>query len=270
LTLLRSPGEEGRTLVGETPIHVAYPAADNPHLQVALGACRFRAGPGGGEGWVAGTYHDPTDKRLLRIIEGEAGATITEAEPSFERIPAVFGGVPRYELKFGKERPFSLTIETGASDFDLDLGGIPLSRLVVRQGAGRFALDFPQPNPERMELLDVSTGAAGIELENLANANFSEMRLSGGAASYDLDFGGALSRDAEVSIETGLSAVVVSVPGSTATRVAAETTLGNVDVGEGFAKSEGVFLTEAALSGDSPVLRIRAGVRLGSLQLRTA
>jgi hypothetical protein len=255
--------------MGETPVHVAYPAADDPHLRIALGACRFTARPGESEEWISGTYHDPTDRRPLRISEEEAGATITEAEPSFERIRAVFGGVPRYELEFGKRRPFALTIETGASDFDLDLGGVPLSRLVVRQGAGKFELDFRQPNPGRMELLDVSTGAAEIELENLANANFSEMRLAGGAASYDLDFGGTLSHDAEVSIETGVSGVELSVPSSTAARVAAETTLGSVDVGDGFTKKEGVFLTEPALSGDSPVLRIRAGVRLGSLQLRT-
>ena len=61
----------------------------------------------------------------------------------------------------------------------------------------------------------------------------------------------------------------MSVPTSTAASVAAETTLGSVDVGDGFMKREGTFLTEAALKGDDPVLRIRAGVRLGSLQLRT-
>ena len=86
---------------------------------------------------------------------------------------------------------------------------------------------------------------------------------------YELDFGGVLSQDAEVSIETGISGVVVSVPTSTAARVAAETTLGSVDVGDGFTKIEGAFSTEAALSGDGPVFRIRAGVRFGSLQLRT-
>ena len=255
--------------MGETPINVAYPAADDLHLRIALGACRLKARPGGSEEWVSGTYHDPTDKRPLRIVEEETGATITEAQPSFGQLPAVFGGATRYELEFGKKRPFALTIETGASDFDLDLGGVPLSRLVVRQGAGKFELDFPQPNPARMELFDVSTGAASIELENLANANFSEMRLSGGAAGYDLDFGGTLAHDAEVSLNTGVSAVTVSVPVSTATRVAAETTLGSVDVGDGFTAKEGVFLTEPALSEDGPVLRIRAGVSLGSLQLRT-
>src|SRR5215208_170668 len=244
--------------MGETPIQVAYPSAGDPHLRIALGACRFVARAGKGDEWVAGTYSDPTDRRPLRIVREEAGVTITEAEPSFERIQAVFGGIPRYEVELGKKRPFALTIETGASDFDLDLGDVPLSRLMVRQGAGKLELDFPQPNPEPMELLEI-----------LANANFAELRLSGGAASYELDFGGILARDAEVSIETGMSGVEVSVPTSTAARVTAETTLSSVDVGDGFTKSEGAFSTEAALRGDGPVLRIRAGVRLGSLQLRT-
>jgi hypothetical protein len=255
--------------VGETPIHVAYPSVDNPQLRLALGACRFTARPGEGDEWVVGTYSDPTERRPLRIVEEETGVTITESEPSFEQIPAVFWGVPHYRVEFGKGRSFILTIETGASDFDLDLGGVPLSRLMVRQGAGKFELGFRQPNPEPMELLEISSGAAAIELENLANANFSEMRLSGGAASYELDFGGVLSRDAEVNIETGVSGVVVSVPSSTATRVVAETTLGSVDVGDGFTKSEGAFSTEAALGGIGPVLRVRAGVRPGALQLRT-
>ena len=255
--------------MGETPIRVAYPAADDPQLRIALGACRLKAKPGEGQDWIVGTYHDPTDGRPLRIIEDETGATITEEQPSFGRVRAALGGATRYELEFGKTRPFALTIETGASDFDLDLGGVPLSRLAVRQGAGKFELDFSQPNPARMELLEVSTGAAAIELENLANANFSEMRLSGGAAGYELDFGGTLTHDAEASIETGVTAVTVSVPASTAARVAAETTLGSVEVGDGFTTKEGAFLTEPALSGVGPILKIRAGVRLGSLQLRT-
>jgi hypothetical protein len=94
------------------------------------------------------------------------------------------------------------------------------------------------------------------------------MRLSGGAASYELDFGGTLSRDAQVSIETGLSGVQVTVPAATTARVVAETTLGTVDLGDGFTKREGAFVTEGALSGDAPTLAIHAGVRLGSLRLR--
>jgi hypothetical protein len=205
--------------MGEMPINVAYPAAEDLHLRIALGACRFKARPGEGDAWVAGTYHDPTDRRSPRVLEEGARVRITEVQPSFERIPAVFGGVPRYELGFSKQRPFALTIETEASEFDLELGGVPVNRLLVRLGAGKFELGFSVPNLHPMALLEVSSGAAGIELENLAHANFSEMRLSGGAASYELDFGGTLSRHARVSVETGLSGVEISVPGSTAARI---------------------------------------------------
>src|SRR5215211_2969905 len=167
----------------DTPINVDYPAQDELQVHIALGACRLKAEPGEGEAWISGTCHDPTGKRAPRIIEEGGTVRITEAEPSFERLPAVFGGVPRYELEFGKGRPFALTVETGASEFEMDLGTVPLKTLRVRQGAGRFELDFSAPNPHPMQLLEISSGAAGIELENLSNANFSDMRLSGGAAS---------------------------------------------------------------------------------------
>ena len=58
------------------------------------------------------------------------------------------------------------------------------------------------------------------------------------------------------------------VPGSTAAEIVAETTLGSVDKGDGFTEREGVFLTEAAMAGKTPRLTIRAGVRLGTLQIR--
>jgi len=252
----------------DTPINVVYPAQDDLHLRITLGACRLKAAPGGGEVWISGTCHDPTGKRAPRIFEEGGTVRIAEAEPSFERLPAVFGGVPRYELEFGKERPFALTVETGASEFEMDLGGVPLETLTVRQGAGRFELDFSAPNPHPMSLLEVSSGAAGIELENLSNANFSELRLSGGAAGYELDFGGTLARDARAEIEAGLSGVEIQIPASTAAKILPETTLGSVDVGDGFTKWEGAFWTESGAAGNEPLLTIRAGVRLGALQLR--
>ena len=251
----------------ETPIEVSYPVTEDLHLSIALAACRFKAEPGEGEAWIAGTCHDPTAKRLPRIVEEGGTVRISEGGPSFEQIPAVLGDVPRYELAFGKGRPFALTIETGASEFELDLGGVPASSLVVRQGAGKFELDFSAPNPHAMKQFDVSSGVAGIELETLANANFSEMRLSGGAASYELDFGGTLIRDAEAKIEAGLSGVEVKLPASTAAKIVAETTLGSVDVEDGFTKREGALWTEAGMTGKESLLTIRAGVRLGVLQL---
>jgi hypothetical protein len=252
----------------DTQIKDAYPTADDPDLPIDLGACRFEGRPGEAGHWVAGTCHHPTDKRAPIIREDARLVTITEEKPHMERIPTDFGGVPRYELEFGKKKRFALTIETGASEFDLDLGSVPLKALTVTQGPGRFNLDFSAPNPQLMSLLKVSSGAASMELENLANANFSRMLLSGGAATYELDFAGKLSQDAEVVIEAGLSGIEIAVPGSTAAKILAGITVGSVDKGEGFTKREGAFLTEAAMAEEKPLLTIRSGVRLGALQIR--
>ena len=253
----------------DTPIIVGYPTTDDLHLRIVLGGCRLEARPSEGESWVAGTCHHPPGMRKPVIDTEKQPVTITEGNLSLERIPDFFKGVPQYELELGKdtERPFALTIETGASDFDLDLGGVPLKALRIKQRAGRFNLNFSVPNPEHMSLLEISSGAAGIELEKLTNANFSRMRLSGGAAAYELDFGGKLERNAEVVIETGLSGVEITVPGFTAAEIVAETTLGSVDMGDGLAKRGGVYLTEAAMAGKTPLLTIRAGMRLGALQI---
>lgn len=111
--------------MGDTPIDVAHSAAEDLLLRVAIGACQSRARTGEGDAWVAGTYHDPTDKGPTRIVEEGASVTNTEEEPSFERISAVFGGVPRYELRLGRQRPFALSIETGASLLPRFFGGGP-------------------------------------------------------------------------------------------------------------------------------------------------
>src|SRR5215212_246395 len=58
-----------RIQMAETPINVAYPAAEDLHLRIALGACRFKAKPSDGEAWVTGTCHDPTDRRSPRVLE---------------------------------------------------------------------------------------------------------------------------------------------------------------------------------------------------------
>jgi hypothetical protein len=70
-----------------------------------------------------------------------------------------------------------------------------------------------------------------------------------------------------VVIEADLSGVELAVPGSTAAEFVAETTVGSV--GEGFTKRKGAFLTEAAMAEKKPLLTIRAGVRPGTLQIRS-
>ncbi len=256
------------TDIDVSEINIPYPEAADLHLRISVGACRLKVMPGEGDGWVTGTYRQPSGLLPPRIVKDGGTVRITQ-QRSMADLGGLFSGTPRYELALGKTSPFALTLEVGASEGSFDLGGLPINRLVVRQGAGKIDFDFSAPNPQVLSLLDVDAGAVDFWMKNLANANFSEMRVNGGAAAYRFDFGGELQRDAQVRITTGVSSVEVRVPASTAAKISSQSVLGGLDIGDGFTKKEGAFLTEAALTGKTPVLAVRANISVGSLLIRT-
>lgn len=251
-----------------TNIDVAYPEAGDLHLRLGVGACRLRITPGEGGAWVTGSYRDPSGALPPRVHLEGGTARITQ-EYNVAEVFGLFSGVPSFDLALGKARPYSLAVESGASDNALDLGGLPLDRLTVRQGAGRMEIDFSAPNPHPMSHLDVAAGAGEMRVRNLANANCADVNIEGGAALYRLNFGGTLQRDTRARVSTGMSSVEILVPATTAARISSESLLGGLDVGDGFMKREGAFWTEAALAGRTPVLTIRVNVALGALSIRT-
>jgi hypothetical protein len=251
-----------------TEISAAFPEAGELSLRIRVGACRLKITPGKGEAWVAGAYRDPSGALPCKVASRGGELDISQ-EASWADVPAGLGRFPAtLELALGAARPYSLTIETGASEADMDLGGMPLNRLVIRQGAGKMTVSFSTPNPVAMSALSFSGGASGIEMSNLANARFAEMRVEGGAASYVFDFGGQLRQNSMVRITVAMASVEVRLPKATAARVTTESVLGGVDVGDGFTRKEGAFQNAAALAGASALLSIHANVTMGSLRLR--
>ncbi len=255
-----------------TEINIPYPAAEELHLRLTIGACRLVIHPGSGE-WITGSYRDESGALPIRITE-EEGTVHIDQKRVLSRMFGLFSKgspgktSPTLELNLGTERPFSFTLESGAGESECELGGLPLTRLVMRQGAVRSKVNFSRPSPKGMNLLEMNSGAAEMKLTNLANANAAVMTLQGGAASYTFDFGGNLQRDCEVKLNAGMSAVTLVVPHTTAGKVTFESMLGRLDVGDGFTKQSGGYWTRAAIEGKSPVLEIRATVGLGSVELR--
>jgi hypothetical protein len=250
-----------------TTIQVPYPDATERHLRIGVGACRLRLKPGSGGAWVTGTYDDPTGSLPCRVIQEGGSARITQ-EPRFAGLRGWGRGVPTFDLALGTAQPYALTVETGASETTFDLGGLPLTRLAVKVGAGTNVLRFMEPNPQSMSVLDIDAGAGSMELRGLANANFGDMTLDGGAASFTCDFGGTLRRPASVRLSTGMASVEIAIPAATAARIIPEFTLGHLDASDGFTTRDGGYWTLAALEGTEPALTIRANVALGSLRLQ--
>jgi hypothetical protein len=249
-----------------TPIDIPFSEGTDLHLRLTVGACRLHIRPGDGPQWVAGTYDDPSNAVPLRIEQ--SGATVRISQTfDWPNSWGTFRQPPTFDLFLGKGRPYMLTIEGGASEAELELGGLPLRRLTVKYGAGRQEIEFSAPNPEPMDQLTVACGAASLEMEGLANANFAEMSLEGGAAGYELDFGGLLRRDAMVKINAAVSSVELKVPASTAVKMSGEAIMGGIDTGDGFMKREGAWWNEAALAGKTPCLTINARMTMGGVRL---
>jgi len=249
-----------------TNILIPFPDASDRHLRIRVGACRLTIARGAGGDWVTGTYDDPTGGLACHISQEGGSARITQ-EPRLVGLQRWGRGVPTFELALGTAQPYMLTIDTGASDTEFELGGLPLTRLAIKLGAGKNVTRFLEPNPQAMGVLDLDAGAGSIELRGLANTNFADMTLDGGAAAFICDFGGTLRRDSSAHLNTGMSSLEIVVPGTTAVRIASEPVLGRLEASDGFTTRDGGYWTRPAIDGGTPVLTIHANIALGTLSL---
>jgi hypothetical protein len=246
-------------------VDVPYPETADLSLRLRTGPCRIRLTSADGTPWIRGTYTDRT--RTLPLDMRTEGAVTTIAQRVDLRTLSELQ-LPTLDLAISRARAFALDIETGASENSLDLGGLPLTRLVLKAGAGRFELDFTTPNPAAMTLMDLGIGAGMLTARHLANANFGELRLAGGVSGSTLDFSGELVRDAHVSADAGLASIDIVVPATTSARIAAKAFAAGKNVA-GFVTKGDAYYTTPALEGKHPLLEIDVSMAFGSVGLST-
>ena len=259
----------GYVVMANNPIDISVPFAEAEQLRmrVLVGPCRVRIKPGAGDAWASGRYDDPTG--LLPMNVTVDGGQLTLSQSTTMAAPSRLTRAPQLDLQIGTGRAYELSIQGGANETLADLGGLPLTRLTLRHGAGKSDIDFSAPNPEPMSSLDVAAGGVAMDMRHLANANFAEMVVSGGAAQYRLDFEGQLRRAAKVRLNTGVAAIELRLPSATPARVRSESVLGAMDVSDGFVTREGAFWNEAALAGREPSLQITVTSVFGSVKVRS-
>lgn len=247
-------------------IQLPYPEGEVPELTLMTGPCRVHFSTTEEDVWMTGTYDDPSGVLPLEVTPGPRAVLAQRFDPAWFTGAAL----PRLDLAFGKTRPFALEMRTGASENIFNLGGLPLSRFVVKAGAGRFELDWSAPNPTVLSLIDISAGAGAIVMRRLANANFGAMRFGGGMAACTFDFGGTLLRDATVRIDSGLGSVDVIVPAAMAAAVKAKAFASARRTSGGFTARGDEFLTKPAVEGAHPLLEIEVSLAFGALNLTTS
>jgi len=254
------------TTIAPTKIEVPYPDTAPLELVLITGPCRVQFTTTDAPVWMTGTYEDPSGVLPIAVTPGARTVIQQRFDPTSGLWQAA---APRLALAFGTARPFAIEIQTGAGDNVYDLGGLPLSRVVVKAGAGRFELDWSSPNPTPLALIDVSAGAGAITARGLANANFSAMKFAGGMAACTLDFSGDLRRDANVRVDSGLGSIDLLVPATTALVAKAKTFATAKRATGAFTVRGDEYLTPAASNGARPLIEVEVSLAFGSIAFAT-
>ena len=244
----------------EETIAVADPESDETRLSLNFGAGELKLSSGA-DGLVEGTALYNVDQLKPEVIEDGGNVEIKQGD--LDSVLPFDNMKNRWDLQLGNI-PMDLTIEAGAYDGQMELGGLALNNLTVKDGAAHVNLSFSEPNVVEMSRLSYSTGASEVTLTGLANANFDTFEFDSGAGSYTLDFSGELQRDASVKVNSGLSELTIIVPEGVDATVSIEGGLTDINTGNGWSQSGNTYSHE----GSGPTLTISVNMGAGSVTLQ--
>lgn len=202
-----------RTLTSARQLH----GEREMRIEVQYGVGRFRLTPGAAgqlyrmemrydEERFAPVREFDAEGGILRLgVRGRDGVRVSLGEYRD-------GEPPSMDLALTPEIPLSLTLELGAVESSVELGGLALQRLTYRTGASETHLRFGRPNPVACELLTLEAGAAQFEASRLANSNCARLRFSGGVGDVTLDFSGTWRRSMDAEVTVGLGSLNLRLP----------------------------------------------------------
>ena len=134
--------------------------------------------------------------------EGQGGVRVVSREQLRQTATVAFS--PRVDL--------SLALALGATETEVELGGLSISNLAVKTGASRAVIRFSQPNGTRCGLAAISAGAAEVSLLGLGNSRCDEIEFEGGVGKVLLDFSGAWSSSSQVEIKMAVGELTLRLP----------------------------------------------------------
>jgi hypothetical protein len=243
-------------------ITIAASGADETRLTISFGAGTLKLSPGADDQLVSGTATYNIEDLKPVVTEENGEVRIRQGNYEFTELPSFDGIKNDWDLQLGSA-PMDLAIEAGAYDATYEFGGLSLASLTVKDGAADVNLSFDAPNESEMSVLRYETGASNVELKGLANANFNTLVFQGGAGDFTLDFSGELQRDATITINSGFSNIILSIPENVDANVTMESGLTNVSTGSSWDK-QGNLYTQ---SGDGPTLTFVVEMGAGNITL---
>jgi hypothetical protein len=130
----------------------------------------------------------------------------------------------------------ALDVAIGAAEGSLELGGLRLAELDLKNGASRTTVSFSGPNPGSCAAASVSSGAGEVTVTGLGNSGCRQWRFDGGVGAVNIDLGGAWPADGRIALSMALGGVTLRAPRGLGLRVTMNGFLADFDA-EGFSRS---------------------------------
>ena len=236
-----------------TYIKIPYPNAKDLHFKIVAPISSLVIAPGIGNAWATGKCHDPKLVLPLSIRQSGNVAEIIAIGAFAFRVPPKF--LPQIRLSFGRLKPFALSITAGDISDHLNFGGLPLSDLDIQYGMGNQIIDFSSPNPQTMRQMKITADTGPVQIENLANANASKIRLRGESTVFRLNFGCEIMQNTILYIGAAVSRVDVFIPPGSAIKVKpAKPPISSQT--DDFSYADKAFWNEPARNRQEPLLSI--------------
>lgn len=235
-------------------LSVADPKSDETRLTLSFGAGKLTLSPGA-ENLVDGTVIYNVKELKPEIMKN--GNSIEIKQGDFKSLPPN-DMKNEWDLKVS-DTPLDLTVQAGAYKGNLELGGLALKSLTVKDGASHVDVSFSALNQSEMSILRYETGASDVKLTGLGNANFSTLTFSGGAGNYTLDFSGGLQRDGAVTVESGFGNLSLIIPEDVPAVVTVESTAVNISAGSGWAQNGQKYTQKGSGSALTILVKMAAG-----------
>lgn len=167
-----------------------------------------------------------------------------------------------WDLKLGST-PINLDVSAGAYEGVMDLSGLSLTNLNIKDGASKATIEFKSVNPVEMDTFRYKTGASQVKIYGISNANAGSFNFDGGAGDFTLDFTGELQRDLKVDINAGVSSLTIVVPESIPARVTISGGLNNISPSGTWTINGNMY----EKTGTGPLIDIYLEMGVGSLKL---
>ncbi len=140
-------------------------------------------------------------------------------------------------------RDLALTAELDAVNAQLELGGLRLAALALKNGGSRTVARFSTPNRIRCGQADLRTGAAEFKVLGLGNSRCNIVRFYGGVGAVTLDFSGEWTNDMRLEATMAAGTLQLRLPRGLGVKLTSDNFLSLV-AQPGMAKQDDAWLSE--------------------------